>query len=268
MASPASSTFTPEQPEGWEAIDYFYRKRDSDYIPTGVGFSPWNNQAQNGVALAGLAAHLLDQVPSLAPMHPARIQIDLLGAVPMKPLRPHIRIVREGTRIQNVELELRHADRAWVRATMLRVRTVETPEISSPPTHAFPEEPPSAIGRLAFIEGHRCRGSWNQTGPGAMWLRTRIGVVEGQALCPLELLVMAADFGTGTAPLLPRTQWNMANVELSLHLTRQPVGEWILLDAISESSGNGIGLNHVRLGDRHGMMGFSHQTLFLEPRQP
>jgi hypothetical protein len=244
----------------------FYAREGDRFVPTGTGVSPWNGHSQNGVALAGLVAHRIDAVASPVPMHTARLTIDILGAVPMAPLDTAVRVLREGKRIQLIELELRAGDRAWVRASAVRMRTEPSPAQESPPTRLFPETP-SRSGRSApWLEMKDVQGDFAVPGPGARWVRFAGSVVAGHPLSPLERVAMLADFGSGSAPLLPIRDWTLANIDISIHLTRLPRGEWLLIDSASESAGNGVGITHSRLSDRDGLIARGHQTVFLDRR--
>jgi hypothetical protein len=244
----------------------FYRREGERFVPTGLGISPWNGHSQNGVALAGLVAQQLDAVPSPVPMHTARMTIDLLGAVPMEPLAAVTRVVREGKRLQMLDVELESGGRIWVRASALRVRTAETPAFPVPPTRVLPEDDGTSSIPVRWVEGRRVTGAYRTPGPGSQWLRVTGTVIDGEPLSPLAAVAMIADFGSGTAPILSVEEWTLANVDISIHLTRPPRGEWLLIDATSESAGNGIGLTRSLLGDGEGMFGVAHQTTFLERR--
>ncbi len=246
----------------------FYRREGDAYKATGLGISPWNEQAQMGVALAGLAAHCLEAIPCPAPMLTTRLTIDILGTVPPIALTPVTRIVRDGRRIQTVEVTLEADGRSWVRATALRIRTGQSPEVSNPATRSFPPEgrDPNLPRATKWAETILLAGGFHQAGPGAQWVRFTSCVVAGEPLRPLERLAMLADFGSGVAPVLPVKEWTQANTDISLHISRTSEDEWLLIDAGSESAGNGIALVHSRISDRDGAIGMAHQSLFLNQR--
>jgi hypothetical protein len=56
------------------------------------------------------------------------------------------------------------------------------------------------------------------------------------------------------------------NTDLTLHLTREPVGQEIWLRARTTLDPVGIGRTTGELGDRRGSVGHSAQRLFVEPR--
>ena len=248
--------------------DSFYTLDGDRYVPTGLGLSPWNARAQMGVALAGLAAYALESVAAPQPMVPARLTIDIMGAVPLEPLAAKVAVLREGARLQLLTVELVRGDRCWVRATAMRVRAGESPNMEAPLSRPFPIDPVpvDSMQISPLADTMRVQGGFPDPGPGAWWVRPRATVVAGEPLRPLERAAMVADYGSGVAPLVSPREWTFANLDVALHLSRLPRDEWLLVDATSESAGNGIGLAHARLGDRDGMFGVAHQTIFLDRR--
>ena len=65
------------------SVGALFVKDGALFVPTGLGASPWQSKAHGGVALGGLVAHVLEQVPSPAPMQVVRITLDILGAIPL-----------------------------------------------------------------------------------------------------------------------------------------------------------------------------------------
>ena len=76
----------------------------------------------------------------------------------------------------------------------------------------------------------------------------------------------AADFANGLSWILPWRDWLFVNTELTIHLSREPVGEWIGVDARTTSSAGGFGLSTATLHDLDGPIGVCAQSLFVEPR--
>ncbi len=245
----------------------FYVREGGRFVPTGLGTSPWNDNAQTGVSIAGLCGHLFETVASRSPMFTARLTIDILGAVPMEPLAWSVHQARDGRNFQVLQLDLSSSGRTWVRASALRVRERQSPEHSSPLERPRPEDQQAqAKSHRDWMEIVHLEKSQNCEGRGASWVRFMIDVVDGTPLSPLCAIAMAADFGSGTSPVVSKSDWTFANLDISVHLTRAPVGEWVLIDAITESAGNGAGLVSTRLGDLNGMVGMAHQTEFIQLR--
>ncbi|HEX7857725.1 MAG TPA: thioesterase family protein [Sphingobium sp.] len=242
----------------------YFTVDDRLYVPTGLGVSPWNGRSIGGVPLAGLTAHLIGTIPPQVPMHVARLTIDIFGTVPMEPLAAKVEVLRDGRRVQLLSVELTSGGRTWVRATALRVRTEETPAIEAPLTRDFPGEalavrPGPLVDAILLNDPRRA-------GQDAWWLRFLHPVVLGTRRSPLESVAMLSDFGAGISALYPTKEWTLANLDISVHLSRMPRSDWLLVDAESGTAGNGIGTALSRLGDRDGMIGTAHQTVFLDRR--
>ena len=66
--------------------------------------------------------------------------------------------------------------------------------------------------------------------------------------------------------MLPARRFVFANADLSQHLHRQPVGEWIGLQSQTQADASGAGLTLSRLFDEQGSIGVAVQTLVLRER--
>ncbi|MBV1918300.1 MAG: thioesterase family protein [Sphingomonadaceae bacterium] len=243
----------------------FYRRDGNSFVPTGLGISPWNGTSQVGMALAGLAGHVLDGVPTTQPMMTIRISIDILGTVPLEPLVPEIRILRDGRRMQVVDAEFRSGDRLWLRATAVRACHTDSSEQLVPATRRFWEESDPHYEHNWFEERHIDLDR-TRAGPGAIWTRFTANIVEGEPMVPLAVVAMLGDFGNGTAPLVSMTEATLANLDITVCTSRMPRGEWMLIDADSETAGLGLGYSRSRIGDQHGMFATALQSIFIGPR--
>ncbi len=79
-------------------------------------------------------------------------------------------------------------------------------------------------------------------------------------------MLAAADFGNGVSRLTDFDTTLFINPDLTVHLHRLPVGEWVCLDAVSRLEGHGVGLAESALWDEAGPLGRSLQSLLVEPR--
>ena len=243
---------------------YFIREGER-FVPTGLGPSFWDPAKQGGAQICGLTAQLLGAIAVPVPMLPVRLTLDIYGAVPMAPLTARTHLLREGRRIQLAELELEAESRTWVRATLLRVRREGEEEQLVPLTHPFPE---GAQGQARVLaESIRIAGSETEPGPGAVWMRVITPMIAGEPIDPLACVAAAADWGTTVAPPASLTDWTYASLDLSIHLSRMPRSDWMLLDGTSEVAGNGTGIATLRMGDTEGMFGTAHQSVFLTRRE-
>jgi Thioesterase-like superfamily len=109
------------------------------------------------------------------------------------------------------------------------------------------------------------RGRIGAPGSAAIWFRIDRPLVEGTAISQAMRAVVAADFCNTSVPLDFR-HWTFLNADLTVNFARQPVGDWILLDAESWIGPDGAGLAMARLADQRGYFGRAIQSLVVEKR--
>jgi len=237
---------------------------------------PWNAAQQHGSAPSSLIAHTVEHMPAPQPMRVARLTIDLMRPVPVAPLEIKTEILREGRKIQLIGVQLLANGVEVVRATVLKVRALD---IDLPPaveakrvTVPFPREGVESAMTNAtnpFLTGlsiQEARGGFRIPGPAAVWFRADRPLIEGVATSPLMRAVVTSDFCNGTASVLDFNKFTFINADLTISLSRMPVGEWILLDAESWIGEGGVGVAFAGLADEQGYFGRAVQTLVIEPR--
>jgi hypothetical protein len=102
------------------------------------------------------------------------------------------------------------------------------------------------------------------TGPALAWFRLAHPLVAGEAPSPLQRVVAAADFGNGVSRVLDFDRHLFVNTDLTVHLHRDAVGEWVLIDAATVADPVGAGLASSRIHDEGGAIGLAAQTLFVD----
>lgn len=253
--------------------------REGDlYIPTPLAGSPWDpTGAQHGGAPAALLAGVVEAVAADVPMDVVRFSIKLLRTIPMRPLRASARLASGGRRVQLVECSLFDGDTEVVRGEALRVRRAEValrsaedgPRPAPPDTGVDPQ-----MGRrlgVGFWEAMDMRvtaGAISAPGPATVWFRLRVPMVAGEPNTPLMRAAAAADFGNGMSALASFSDFLFINPDLSVHLHRQPDGEWVCLESATHTAGNGMGYAESALYDLEGRVGRAVQSLLMEDRSP
>jgi hypothetical protein len=251
----------------------FFERDGAAFVPQEVARSPWNPGATVGIAVAGLLMHAAEQVDYPAPMIPAHVTFDILRPVPFAPTQIQSAVTRDGRKMQMVESHLLAGDTPVARARVLRVREAESPSIDEPMPYPSPEDSPTrqflpeGIQLAELIETRQVSGEPDQRGPGVVWTRLRADLVPGVATSPLVHAAMLSDFGNGVSMAADVRRWSFANLDISLHMVRRPVGEWLLVEADAMLQGLGVALSNMTLADRTGPFGKAHQTLFIEPRR-
>jgi hypothetical protein len=115
------------------------------------------------------------------------------------------------------------------------------------------------------VDARVVRGSYG-TNPTAVWIRSRLALVAAEDLTPLQRVMIAADSGNGVAVVLDPRQYAFVNADLSVHLHRFPVDEWVCLEVVTAPEPSGIGLSTSCLLDRQGPIGVGAQGLLLARR--
>ncbi len=237
---------------------------------------PWDPGLQHGAAPSSLICWAVERLPSPVPMRVVRLTVDLMRPVPVAPLEIRTAIVREGRKIQLVEVALLADGKEVVRGSVLRMRIeardmpaiaagprieLPLPEASAPPDFFATETP-----FLQGIEMKTAKGGFRIPGPAAIWYRATRPIVEGADISPLMRAVIAADFCNGTSSVFSMKDWTFINADLSVSLGREPVGDWILLDAETWAGGDSVGIAAARLADRQGYFGRAVQSVLFEKR--
>ena len=98
------------------------------------------------------------------------------------------------------------------------------------------------------------------------WFRLARPLVDDEDASPLARAVAAADFGNGVSRIVDFDRYLFVNTDLTVHLHREPAGEWVMLDARTRLEPHGAGLAQSILSDEHGPLGLAAQSLFVAER--
>jgi len=254
--------------------DAVFQPEGEGWRPTELAGSPWSSESLHGGAVAALAAREAERVPSEGPMIPVRLTLELLAPPPIAPLAVSAALVRPGRRVQLIELTVAADDDLIARGRVVRLRHgrvdgLPEPEPGRPPPPPEGGEPLGewrawADGFHSLAMEHRfVRGHMKEIGPATDWLRLRVPIVPDEEPSPLQRVVAAADHGNGVSRILDFTEHVFINPDLTVHLHRLPVGEWICLDARTTVQPEGVGMAECALHDRDGPVGRSVQSLLV-----
>jgi hypothetical protein len=210
-------------------------------------------------------------------MRVVRLSFEFLRAVPLAPVDIEARVVRPGRRLQLAAASVRSGGDEVLRATatLLRRGDVELPEAPQ----ADPPLPPPESGRagrwfggdeqegfhLTGMDLRFVAGDWGQ-GPATGWFRLAMPLVAGEEPTPLQRAVAAADFGNGLSRALDFATHLFVNTDLTVHLHREPEGEWVGLDARTDLDRSGAGQAVSVLHDERGRIGVAAQSLYVDAR--
>jgi hypothetical protein len=249
---------------------------DGQIVATGLARGPWDPNAQHGGAPAALLTREFERaVPPDDGLVFARMTFELLRPVPLGPLDVHAELVRPGKRVQLLDGSITTPDGVEVvRARAVRVRATDVDAGAVEPLPAGPNEGhpndfkrdalerfPTDAMEIVFVQG-----SFYERGPSIAWFRLRAPIVAGESPSGLQRLAAAADFPNGIATEVSWGDYVFINPDLTIYVVREPVGEWICLDAHMTVADGGVGFSEAVLYDERGRVGRSLQSLYVASR--
>jgi hypothetical protein len=248
-----------------------YEPDGDDLVATTLTQGPWDPNAQYGGSPCALLTWAVERVPTLVPMRIARATFDMHRVVPLGPLRVQAEVAREGKRLQLVTATITDRGTEVARCTALRLRLGAGPEDGLHDPELPDLEAPAGPGtlnernhehRVGFLAGMEIRDGDGRHG--SRWYRVVAPVVKGHELTPATRAAMIADFTANSANHLDQRRWSAINPDVTLHLLREPVGEWQAVVARSWYAADGIGVSRGDLFDSEGLLGTCATTTLVD----
>jgi hypothetical protein len=254
----------------------FYRADGDGFVATEATRGPWSEDHQHGGPPAALLGRAIAAAAG-ADWQLVRIAFELPRPIPIARLTIELE-AEAGQRVARHRAALLAGTKEVMRASALAIRgaTVDLGALPArEPAPAAPESLPESP--LPFFHGDRgyhrsvtvrfAAGGYGQ-GRSIAWIRSDVPLVAGEALSPLERVLIAADSGNGVSSALPHEEYLFINPDLSVHLHRLPAGEWVGLEAVTLPETSGVGIAHSRLFDTAGPIGYGLQSLLIARRSP
>lgn len=260
------------------------------WVPTESSRGPWDRRHCHGGPVSAFLVRAVERVPDDPPVPSpdgdawqlARCTVELTRPVPvLRPLTMDTVVERPGRKVSLVAAVLRDGDTEVARIRALRIRraSIDVPADAhvapvasfAPPDTATAEPMTFAAGEETAFHRDACEhrfvtGSWLEPGPVEVWIRLRVPVVAGEEPSGAQRAAAAADFGNGVSGSLPYDRFLYINPDLTIHLLRPVVGEWIGMRTASRYGDLGAGLAESALVDVDGRVGRSCQSLLVESR--
>jgi hypothetical protein len=248
---------------------------DGRYQSTVHTTGPWSPLTQHLGPPSALLVRAMEQLPSPVPMTIARVTVEILGPVPVAELSVTAAVDRPGRSVELLSAELSADGRVAVRARAWRIVRSDTTAVAAEIDEQLP--PPSdgqamtrpegwGAGYLDVMEWRALKGSLGEPGPATVWARQGVPLVGSETPTGLQRLLTVADSGNGVSNRLDPRKWLFINSELTVHVYREPVGEWIALDAATAIGPDGMGTAVSVLHDSQGPVGRGAQALLVRPQ--
>lgn len=263
--------------------DAFFRPdaEQGGFTATPAAAGPWDPRLQHGGLAAALVSHAIDEHCGADGRRTVRCAFDILRPIPVGAVRVDVEVVRPGRTIELVRGRMLDAGgvevmtgRAW--RFLVADADLDDPDAAAPsPALPGADQPVPPFFPIAHDHGyHRSmqwrftRGAWCTPGAALVWLRMTLPLVEGMPTSAWERVLAAADSASGASAGLDPRRHTFPNVDLAVTLDRDPVGEWIGLDAESRYSQLGSGRTRATVLDESGVAGHCTQTLLVGTRTP
>jgi hypothetical protein len=263
-------------------IDCHYRRLGTDgeyqvFESTFGTASNWNAEIQHGSPPLALLTKAIEELAASGGQHRSRIgrvALDILGAIPVAPVKVRAWVLRPGTRISLMAAEMLASgptgtERPVARVTAWLLATSDTADV------ATDRHPPLTEGEAAphlhgwagapgYLESVSWRTQADDGRSAVAWLSPLVPLVHGEEPTDLQRLLMVADSANGIGAALDPSEFVFMNTDTSVHLHRIPTGNDFAIRARGSIGPDGIGVTTAELFDRRGFVGTSAQTLLVQ----
>ncbi len=251
---------------------YYVRRGETGFLSTLHSQGAWQPGEQHLAVAAGLVlAEAERRLPSDKLV--SRVTFDVLGVIHSGPFTIDVRMLRPGRSIELIEASMRHGDQVSVQARIWRLLASDTSGKQGgewtplPPPEAMQPWMFSEVWSGGFIGSLQARrGADSRPGRGRSWLRTAYPLVEGEIDPPVAGFVKLVDTANGLAVRADPNVVFFANVDLTIHFTRQPEAGWVGFDTRVDFGPTGLGETFSVLSDVKGPVGTAAQSLTVRLR--
>lgn len=251
--------------------------QDGAVEPLPLAMSSWSQDQAHGVAVAGLLGRAAEHVvrrerPELVP---TRFTVDLFAPTRMQPAWTTVEVVREGNRILLLDVVLHQEAGPTARASSLWLRPSEDAPGETWTHPDVPEAPPLDVAPVTdepHVPFIRSDAGWSQDfrehqdGSRKTYWNTAPSIVLGDPVTPFQAVCASAD-GTSLA-----VNWGSAgvqhiNADVTLALSRLPVGVTVGLRALDRHEVDGVAVGTCTVFDRQGPIGTTVVTSMANTRR-
>lgn len=238
--------------------------------------SNWDARIQHGSPPLALLTKTIEELAAPSGNRVGRLVLDILGAIPVAPVKVRTWVVRPGARISLLAAELSPAgeggDRPVARLSAWLLAPSDTADVATDRHPPLVEGPPAAhrhawIGAPGYLETVDWRPQASAPGePAVAWLRALVPLVDAEPTTDLQRLAMVVDSANGVGAVLDPDEFVFMNTDTAVHLHRAPRGADFGLRARASIGPDGIGVTTTEVFDRDGFIGTCAQTLLVQRR--
>ena len=256
-------------------ISYFERAGAGRFRPTAATGGAWAVDEQHISPMTGLIVHAVETFAAARGadgLVVARVSMDILGVLKLEDFEIEVETVRPGRTIELLEAVVIARGRPAVRARVWRMAQLDTAAVAGGGAPALPA--PESVGVWAmsdawpgeFITSLEVRPTAPvRPGRTTAWISTRLELLAGEPVSELARFLALVDTANGIAIRESPKDWLFPNLDLTIHLHRQPRGRWTGLDTTVVFGAHGHGLTSTVLHDLDGPVGRAEQILTVRP---
>lgn len=254
---------------------YYHRVGSSDDVfeSSDLTRSHWG-PLQHGSPPLALLTRAIERLIDGSGQRITRLSLDILGGIPVAPVRVQARVQRPGRRICLLEAEMltRDDDRPVARLSSWALATSDTAAVASDRHSPLPKgpslPPPEWFVRA---DGYAKSMEWvvqpdSPDGTATAWLTPLVHLVDTEPTTALQRLAMVVDSANGVGAALDADEYMFMNTDTVVHLHRLPDGERFGLRARASIGPDGVGVTTAELFDHTGFIGTSAQALLVQRR--
>lgn len=255
---------------------YFERIDEHRYKPTPHAGGAWDPDEMHFSPLGGLITHALERHVAARPgpaLAVSRISFDILGRLALDECEVRVETPRPGRTIELLEAVASISGRPVVRARAWLLEPGDTTAVAGGGAEPLPA--PGTLDRWPMADvwpgGYIASLDVRPVAPPrrgrtTAWIGTGLGLVAGEEAGPLASYVTLVDTANGIAVRESPAAWMFPNVDLTVHLHRQPEGRWTGLDTTVVFGPTGQGITSTVLHDTTGPVGHAQQILTVRPQ--
>lgn len=239
--------------------------------------SNWDQSIQHGSPPLALMTKSVEELSAGSDLRVGRLTLDILGAIPVAPVKVRAWVERPGSRISLMAAEMLATrtdgtDRAVARLHAWLLATSDTADA------AIDRYPPLVEGEAASsphawagAPGYLETVSWRKqdgadSDAAVAWMSPLVPLVDDEPLSDLQRLAMVVDSANGVGAAIDPNEFLFMNTDTTVHLHRLPSGNDFALRARGSIGPDGIGATTADIFDRRGFIGTSAQTLLVQRR--
>lgn len=255
--------------------DAFYVRTADVYTPTDYVTGPWDRDLCHAGPPTALLVNAFEH--ATPGMGVTRATFEIVRAIPKVPVTIDITELRPGKRVTLLRGALVGPDGTeHLTATAWAIRETDADlpsQVPDMPTFPDPEDcPPLDVflgewtGYIDAVDIRVISGTPFMGGPGAVWIRQRVPLIENEETDPANLLGLYGDVGSGVGAIEHFSTLLGINTDLTVYMSRRPKGSWVAMESSVISHGRGLGMTDSLIYDASGFVGKANQSMFFDRR--